>query len=185
MLEPRSPIAGLSVDYAAVRIGEVFGWSLIQLAAFAATRTAAEKAMTSVLGKKPPGTIGKTAAAGDTLLFRTGPEQVWLLGGAASDLAEKLAAVIGPEYGAITDLSHSRCRIFLEGPKAREVLAKGIPLDLDPTHFRAGQFALTGLHHTPVLLYRSDADRYEIWPMRTFARSIWDWLADAALPYAS
>ena len=45
-----------------------------------------------------------------------------------------------------------------------------------------GQFALTGIHHTPVLVHRSGEQRYEIYAMRTFALSVWEWLSDAALP---
>jgi sarcosine oxidase subunit gamma len=84
--------------------------------------------------------------------------------------------------GAVTSLSHSRSRIFIEGRAAAEVLAKGIPLDFHPTVFTVGQFALTGLHHTPVLVHHSGETRYEIYAMRTFALSVWEWLTDAALP---
>jgi hypothetical protein len=42
---------------------------------------------------------------------------------------------------------------------------------------------LTGLHHTPVLLLRSAQNRYEIFALRTFALSVWEWLTDAALPW--
>ena len=83
----------------------------------------------------------------------------------------------------MTPLSHSRTRITVEGPSAWELLAKGIPLDLHWEVFRQGQFALTGLHHTPVLLLHSAANRYEIFAMRTFALSVWEWLTDAALPW--
>ena len=47
---------------------------------------------------------------------------------------------------------------------------------------KVGQFALTGLHHTPVLVLRAAEDRYEIFAMRSFALSVWEWLTDAALP---
>ncbi len=85
--------------------------------------------------------------------------------------------------GAVTSLSHSRTRIFIEGEPAREVLARSIPLDFHPSAFVIGQFALTGIHHTPVLVHRSGEQRYEIYAMRTFALSVWEWLSDAALPF--
>ena len=43
--------------------------------------------------------------------------------------------------------------------------------------------ALTGIHHTPVLVHRTSEQRYEIYAMRTFALSVWEWLSDAALPF--
>jgi sarcosine oxidase subunit gamma len=90
---------------------------------------------------------------------------------------------VPPEIGAVTPLSHSRSCIFVEGSKARELLAKGVALDFHPDEFRRGQFALSALHHTTVLIHRSDTDRYEVHAMRTFAVSVWEWMIDAALPY--
>jgi sarcosine oxidase subunit gamma len=120
-------------------------------------------------------------AQGRTLM-RVGPEHFWVLGPENDELAARLSPSIAPSVGSILPLSHSRTRIFIEGAAARAVLAKGIPLDFDPAVFKIGQFALTGLHHTPVLVHRTGAERYEIYAMRTFAHSIWEWLTDAALP---
>ena len=83
----------------------------------------------------------------------------------------------------MTALSHSRTRVVIEGACARAVLRKGIPLDFDPDVFRVDQAALTGLHHTPILVHRAGADRYEIYAMRSFALGVWEWLIDAALEY--
>jgi kynureninase len=43
--------------------------------------------------------------------------------------------------------------------------------------------ALTGLHHTPIMILRSGESRYELYVMRTFALCTWEWLIDAALPF--
>jgi sarcosine oxidase subunit gamma len=85
--------------------------------------------------------------------------------------------------GAVTSRSHSRTRIVIDGACARDVLRKGIPLDFDPDVFRVDQAVLTGVHHTPVLIHRAAADRYELYAMRSFALSVWEWLTDAALEY--
>jgi sarcosine oxidase subunit gamma len=166
-----------------LRLGEVRGWSLVQIAAFASTLSELEQAVKSFLGTVLPTSIGEVVTDGARRLMKTGPEQFWIVGPAADDLAEGLQAAVVATIGAVTPLSHSRTRIFVDGDGARELLAKGIPLDLHPAIFRVDQFALTGLHHTPVLLHRSDENRYEIYAMRTFALSIWEWLTDAALPF--
>jgi sarcosine oxidase subunit gamma len=114
--------------------------------------------------------------------MRVGPEHFWIVGPESDDLAARLSQAVAPTVGSVLPLSHSRTRIFIEGPAAREVLTKGIPLDFHAGVFKVGQFALTGLHHTPVLVHRVAADRYELYAMRTFAHSIWEWLTDAALP---
>jgi sarcosine oxidase subunit gamma len=73
----------------------------------------------------------------------------------------------------------------VEGGAARAVLSKGISLDFHPREFRPGQFASTGLHHTPVLVHCIGGDVFHVYAMRTFATSVWDWLRDAALEFST
>jgi heterotetrameric sarcosine oxidase gamma subunit len=168
----------------ALRLGEVRGWNLVQVAGFAATASELENVVGAALGVPPlPPTIGTVGEAGGRRIFRTGPEQFWVTAPAADNLATRLQEVVPATMGAVTSLSHSRTRIFIEGEPAREVLARSIPLDFHPSAFVIGQFALTGIHHTPVLVHRTGEQRYEIYAMRTFARSVWEWLTDAALPF--
>jgi methylglutamate dehydrogenase subunit D len=167
-----------------LRLGEIRGWSLIQVAAFVPTAGELEGAVAAALGTPAlPPRIGAIVEAGPRRIFRTGPEQFWIVTPASDDLTSRLQAVVTPAMGAITPLSHSRSRIFIEGAAAGEVLARGMALDFHPAAFKAGEFALTGLHHTPVLVHRSAEMRYEIYAMRTFALSVWEWLTDAALPF--
>ena len=58
---------------------------------------------------------------------------------ATDTLAAQLQEVVTPAMGAVTPLSHSRSRIFIEGDAASEVLAKGIPLDFHASVFTVGQ----------------------------------------------
>ena len=165
-----------------LRLGEQRGWSLTQIAGFASTMGDLAAAVRPLLGVDLPATIGVLGPAATHQLLKVGPEQFWILGPKQDGIAAQLQDAIAPAVGAVTPLSHSRTRIFVEGEAAPEVLAKGIPLDFHPDVFQVGQFALTGLHHTPVLLLRSAQNRYEIFAMRSFAQSVWEWLTDAALP---
>jgi heterotetrameric sarcosine oxidase gamma subunit len=169
---------------AGVRLGEVRDWSLLQVAGFAEHFGDVELAIALYCGAPAPATVGPVVCSGDLLLMRTGPEQIWIIGpGAALNAEPPLRAAIAPGTGVLTPLSHSRSWLYIEGPRARDVLAKGIAIDLAPDRFGIDHFAMTGLDHTPILLYRSAEDRYEIWAMRTFALTVWDWLADAALEF--
>jgi len=161
-------------------LGEVTGWSLVQVAGYATTSQAVEEVLEAILGELPLGS--HNVVPGERMIFRTGPEQLWIVG-PEDGLKERLNQSIGPEIGAITPLSHSRTRIFIEGECGADVLKKGIALDFNARVFKPGQAALTGLHHTPVLVHRISADRFEIYAMRTFALSVWDWLTDAALEF--
>ena len=167
------------------RLGEARGWLLLQVAAFPATIGEVERVLPALLGAPLPKTLRETTAVGAGRVFRTGPEQFWITGPAddADAIESRLRQAIPSAIGAVTPLSHSRTRIVIEGECAREVLRKGVPLDFDPAVFRVDEAALTGLHHTPILVHRAAADRYELLAMRTFALGLWEWLADAALEF--
>ena len=167
------------------RLGEVRGWLLLQVAGFPGTIAEVERVLPAVVGPPLPKTLSETVAVGAGRVFRTGPEQFWIVGPAQNGAGAEaqLRQAIAPAVGAVTSLSHSRTRIIIEGACARAVLRKGVTLDFDPDAFCVDQAALTGLHHTPVLIHRAGADRYDIYAMRSFALSVWEWLADAALEY--
>jgi heterotetrameric sarcosine oxidase gamma subunit len=165
-----------------LRIGESRGWNLVQVASFATTLTELATALRSVLNADLPQRIGEVINVNGRRLLKTGAHQFWIITAAKEDLVSALQAAVTPAIGAVTPLSHSRTRIVIDGPPARNVLAMGIPLDFHPDVFAVDSFALTGLHHTPILVHRSGENRYELYVMRTFAQSIWDWLTDAAVP---
>jgi len=162
------------------RIGEVKGSSLIQAAGFPSTLQEFEERLETILGELPIGS--HSVVPGERTIFRTCPQQFWIVG-PEDGLFGRLSEAIGPDFGTVTSLSHSRTRIFIEGDCAADILKKGVALDFHPQIFKPGQAALTGLHHTPVLIHRIREDRFEIYAMRTFALSVWEWLTDAALEF--
>jgi len=176
MLERHSALANVAPYRSEVlQLGEARGFSLIQAAVFSKD---IEKEIANITGKLPP-KVGTTLEADGRTLMRVGPRQFWFVGAEGDELADKLTGLC-----AVTSLSHSRTRIFLEGAPARDVLAKGIPLDFHENAFKPGMFAMTGLHHTPVLVHCTGRDRFELYALRTFAVTVWDWLTDAALEFA-
>jgi methylglutamate dehydrogenase subunit D len=166
-----------------LRIGEARGWELVQLTAFPASVVGIERVVRPLLGTDLPVRVGQAIAVGARLLLMTGPEQFWIITRNGNDVATALRSAVDPMLGSVTPLSHSRTCIWLDGLVAREVLAAGIALDLSPDVFGVNCFALTGLHHTPIMIHRSSAARYDLYVLRTFALWTWEWLVDAALPF--
>jgi len=166
-----------------LRLGEIRGWSLVQVVAYAGRREEVERILLSLVGGRLPARADEVIDAAGLRLMRTGPEQIWIIGHDGGGLERQLLQAISSDLGAVTPLSHSRTRISIEGEAAGAVLMKGVPLDFHPDSFRIDQAALTGLHHTPVLIHRAGVSRFEIYAMRSFAESVWEWLADAALEF--
>jgi heterotetrameric sarcosine oxidase gamma subunit len=166
-----------------LRLGEARDRGLVQVAAFPGTAMALATAVRPVLGTGLPTTVGEAAAVSSRLFLKVGPEQFWIISRDNEDLAGALESVVAPTVGSVTPLSHSRTCIWIDGRSSREVLATGIALDLHSDVFRRYCFALTGLHHTPLMILRSGESRYELYALRTFAVWTWEWLIDAALPF--
>jgi sarcosine oxidase subunit gamma len=175
MLERSSALATAHpFAWAALTLGEVRGFTLTQVAVF---DKAAETAVAAITGALPQENTRAIESNGRTI-FRTGPLAFWCVGPEGDDLVRQLQG-----KAIVTPLSHSRTRISIEGRAARQVLAKGLPIDLHPSVFTPGTFAMTGLHHTPVLLHCVAENRFELYAMRTFAFDAWEWLEDAALEF--
>jgi heterotetrameric sarcosine oxidase gamma subunit len=167
----------------AVRLGEVADNQLLHIGAYpgAAARVAASAS--TVLGGALPDSPVRTATAGNHLMFRIAPDQYWVSGRSEPTLEARLRAAIPADAGCVTSLDGARTHLFVEGPRARELLGRLVPIDLHPTAFPVGGFAQTGIHHVAGLLLRANEDRYEFFALRTFAAFTWEVLVDAARPF--
>ena len=163
-----------------LRIREIRGRCLAQLSVAGIAAGDLDSRVRSVIGLGLPATVNAQSVSDRAKIKRLTLDHYWLDTSDAEPL-KRLAQAL-PASCTLTELSQSRVRVLLEGPMVRAMLAKGISIDLHPTVFRVGDFALTALHHTTVLLERCGADGYELWWMRTYAATLWDWLLDAARP---
>jgi len=177
MFERRSALAGAlhssKPGPTPLTIGEVRGWQLWQVTAQAGNEAAMQGSLADAVGPLPPKVGLATQSNGRTIML-VGPAQYLLSGGPVS---------VPDAEGAVVDLTHARTRLYVEGEMAAEVLCRGAPIDFHDGAFPVGSFAQTGIHHTPVLIHRVDAQRYEIDALRTFALTLWHWLEDACLPF--
>lgn len=173
MLERRSALAAAKPYTSSVLdIREAPGFTLTQAAGLDG---GFEARLREVIGELPV-RVGKAVETDGRTVMRIGPAQFWIIAPQAEDLTG---------MGALTPLSSSRARILIAGAPARDVLAKGMALDFHPGTFTPGTFAMTGLHHTPVLVHCIGEDSFHLYALRTFAMSVWDWLTDAALEFSS
>jgi methylglutamate dehydrogenase subunit D len=161
MLEARSPLASISeVSINGIMLSEVPDFTLTQVAGD-------DKALKKVLGKLPL-TVGTAIDHDGRTMLRTASKQIWVLGEA-------------PQTGLgiyLTPLSSARTRFLLKGHRSREVLSACALIDFHFDQFKTGQFVLTGIHHTRVLIYCLTKDSFHIYVLRTFALNVWEWLAD-------
>jgi methylglutamate dehydrogenase subunit D len=165
-----------------LRLTEVRGWHLAQIAAFPNHEVEFQEHMRACSGVSLPLDLHRGVTHGDSRLIRITRYQYWWIAGRGASML-RLAKDLPASAGTVTVLSAGRVRIRITGPAVRELLARGIALDLHPASFQVGRSAQTGLHHTGIFLERLGEDAYEIYVQRTYAEWLWEWLTDAALPF--
>jgi sarcosine oxidase subunit gamma len=97
-------------------------------------------------------------------------------------LAPRLRARIGP-FAAVTDQSDARLVLHLSGASLRDVLAKGVPIDLHPKVFKVGDVAVTLAAYIGVQIDRLDDATYQLTTPRSTAGSFWSWLSASAAEF--
>ena len=85
----------------------------------------------------------------------------------------------------MTEVGESLACLHIAGPKARDVIAKGCPLDLHPRVFGGvGHCAQSHLAKTTVILHQvSETPGFDLYTRRSFSDYLWRWLEDAGREY--
>ena len=126
----------------------------------------------------------------DTTILSLAPDE-WLIVNESGkgDLYEKrLRKELQDKHASVTPVGEGRIVIRLTGNNARDLLAKGCPLDLHPNIFSPGQCAQTLLARTDMLLHclrpaSSNSDIFDIYITRSFSEYAWTWIEDAGREY--
>ncbi|MCP5371367.1 MAG: sarcosine oxidase subunit gamma [Hyphomicrobiales bacterium] len=101
-------------------------------------------------------------------------------------LAAELTAAFAGLHAAVVDVSDYYAVMRLGGPRARDVLAKGCPLDLHPDRFDVDHCAQTRFVASAILLHQVDVGpTYDIQVRWSFADFLWTYLADAMREFTS
>jgi sarcosine oxidase subunit gamma len=109
-------------------------------------------------------------------LLRIHAQRLWLL----SERSEAGGDVtLDAQVGVSLDLSHARSIIRVAEEIAEPLLGRFIAIDLRPHRFAVDDVAIAPLHRVSVVLWRRP-EGIDILVPRSFARSTWELLAEAA-----
>lgn len=147
------------------------------------------QAVEAVLGLALPVQPNTVAGSQDRIALWLGPNE-WLLmtpPDGEVELIDALRKSLTDLFAAVTDVTGGQTIISVKGPLARDLLAKGCPLDLHPRIFGPGQCAQTHIAKTAALIRPRDGEPpvFEIIVRRSFADYLWRWLEDGAAEYLS
>ncbi|MBC7707311.1 MAG: hypothetical protein H7274_25630 [Rhodoferax sp.] len=166
-----------------VRLSAGTIFSVTQVATWPSGTDALVRALGAALGLEVPARTGDVVHLHRAILVRSGPEEFMLLCEQQADRVTELRKTILADIGSVTDLSHARCHIRIEGDKCRDTLSKLFALDFREPAFPLDQIRLTGHHHVPSMLHRRERDDFDIYVFSTYAHDQLSTLVDAALEY--
>ena len=134
--------------------------------------TGAAEALKAAHGMAWPAANRVTGREGARALWFGHPGKALLMGPAPD-------AALGGSM-VVVDQSDGWCVVRLDGPAAREVLARVVPLDLRASVFRRGHAARTLIGHMPGALARLGDESWQILVFRSMARTLVHELETAA-----
>lgn len=161
-------------------------YSMVSIAAGRGKGDALRSAMRETFGIALPDTPRRVEGSGGLSVIWHGPDQ-WVAmarrGAGLRDLEAELRPVIG-ELAALVDQGDGRAVVRVSGSHVRDVLAKGLGVDLHPRSFAANGVAITQASHIGIILWQTGTPPvYEIAMFRSYADSFARWLTHSAAEF--
>ena len=118
----------------------------------------------------------------DTRILWNGPKN-WLLISNKKDLLINVVKAFNEKDFAVTDLSHSRAIIEIEGKNVKEVLKKGCPFNFNSLNINNSiNSTYNGIAFT-VDLINDNPDKVRLFVLRSFGESLYHSITDASLEF--
>ena len=118
----------------------------------------------------------------DTRILWNGPKN-WLLVSTKKDLLKDISKNFQATDFAITDISHSRAIIEIEGKEAKEVLKKGCPFNFNNLEKNSSINSIyNGIAFTVDML-NNDPYKMRLFTLRSFGESFYHSITDASLEF--
>ena len=118
----------------------------------------------------------------DTRILWNGPKN-WLLVSLKKDLFKDIQKVFDESNFAVTDLSHSRAIIEIEGQQTKEVLKKGCPFNFNTLKKNNSiNSSYNGIAFTVDML-NDNPEKIRLFTLRSFGESLYHSITDASLEF--
>ena len=118
----------------------------------------------------------------DTRILWNGPKN-WLLVSTKKDLLNNILQIFKETDFAVTDLSHSKAIIEIEGKDAKEVLKKGCPFNFNTLEINNSiNSTYNGIAFTVDML-DDNPNKVRLFALRSFGESFYHSVTDASLEF--
>ena len=118
----------------------------------------------------------------DTRILWNGPKN-WLLVSKKKDLLTNISQIFKETDFAVTDLSHSKAIIEIEGQNVKEVLKKGCPFNFNTLEKNNSiNSTYNGIAFT-IDMFDGNPDKVRLFALRSFGESLHHSITDASLEF--
>ena len=163
-----------------LKISEIKNLLIVQIVQYKNSSVSFEKI--NIDGLKLKDMALKVVSNNDTRILWNGPKN-WLLISSKKDLLKKILEAFKETDFAVTDLSHSRAIIEIEGQDVKEVLKKGCPFNFNSLEkdnsinsiYNGIAFTVDMLNDNPV--------KVRLFALRSFGESLYHSITDASLEF--
>ncbi|WP_440681002.1 sarcosine oxidase [Candidatus Pelagibacter sp. HIMB1623] len=162
-----------------IKISEVKDLLIIQIVQYKNSNLAEN---ISIDGLKLDNTPLNVNCNNETRIFWNGPKN-WLLTSTKKELIKNISEIFIESDFAVTDLSHSRAVIQLEGPNVKEVLKKGCPYNFNILEKNNSiNSTYNGIALTIDML-DNNPETVRLFALRSFGESLYHSITDACLEF--
>ena len=163
-----------------LKISEIKNLLIIQIVQFKNSRVSNESI--DIDGLRLKDNLLSVANNKDTRILWNGPRN-WLLVSAKKDLLKSISQNFKETDFAVTNLSHSKAIIEIEGQNAKEVLKKGCPFNFNTLKKNNSiNSTYNGIAFTVDML-DNNPDKVRLFALRSFGESLYHSITDASLEF--
>ena len=164
-----------------IKISEVTNLSVFQVVQLNEDKNNSQNL--NISGLKFPTNPLSLVSNNETRILWQGPKN-WLILSKHSqeDLLKELNKLDSLNY-AVTDISHSRTIIQLEGKKVLEVLKKGCPINIDQFKMNNSFNSIYNGITITVDILQEGVEKIRIYSLRSFGESLYHSLTDSSLEF--
>lgn len=145
-----------------------------------------KKEVEGKIGVSLPDPSSATSASGNGTILNSGPDRYWLvLDEPNDDLIGGLAKLDGVYT---LDITEARKRFRLSGPNVRDVLQKGLAVDLHPSVSSAGRIISSAIAKVQVTVHviensKDNDQAFDLYVSPAFAHNVVEWVETASAEY--
>tara|TARA_B100001540_G_scaffold212599_1_gene187445 strand:- start:723 stop:1310 length:588 start_codon:yes stop_codon:yes gene_type:complete len=163
-----------------LKISEIKNLLIVQIVQYKSSKVSFESIdIDSLKLKNEPLSV---VSDNDTRILWNGPKN-WLLVSTKKDLLKNIIDVFKETDFAVTDLSHSRSIIEIEGEDVKEVLKKGCPFNLNILDKNNSiNSTYNGIAFT-VDVIKNNPSKLRLFSLRSFGESFYHSITDASLEF--